>query len=98
MSSEIAVAKGKDQFDKRQSIKERESKREMARAIREVRRWAGCDRRGAGRTAPVRREVFVVANVAGGRSPRDDPLALRLSTPQPPKIATPADLQSGRPG
>ncbi len=35
---EIAVAKGKDQFDKRQSIKERESKREMARAIREVRR------------------------------------------------------------
>lgn len=35
---EIAVARGKDQFDKRQSIKERESKREMARAIREVRR------------------------------------------------------------
>lgn len=35
---EIALAKGKDQFDKRQSIKERESKREMARAIREVRR------------------------------------------------------------
>jgi SsrA-binding protein len=35
---EIAVAKGKDQYDKRQSIKERESKREMARAIREVRR------------------------------------------------------------
>ncbi len=35
---EIAVAKGKDQFDKRQAIKERESKREMARAIREVRR------------------------------------------------------------
>ncbi|HWI07596.1 MAG TPA: SsrA-binding protein SmpB, partial [Solirubrobacteraceae bacterium] len=29
---EIALAKGKDQFDKRQSIKERESKREMARA------------------------------------------------------------------
>ena len=35
---EIAVARGKDQYDKRQSIKERESKREMARAIREVRR------------------------------------------------------------
>ena len=31
---EIAVAKGKDQFDKRQSIKEREMKREMERAIR----------------------------------------------------------------
>jgi SsrA-binding protein len=35
---EIAVAKGKDQFDKRQSIKERESKRDMDRALREVRR------------------------------------------------------------
>jgi len=35
---EIAVARGKDQYDKRQSIKERESKREMARAVREVRR------------------------------------------------------------
>ena len=31
---EIAVAKGKDQFDKRQSIKERENKREMDRAVR----------------------------------------------------------------
>jgi SsrA-binding protein len=35
---EIAVARGKDQFDKRQSIKERETKREMDRALREVRR------------------------------------------------------------
>ena len=35
---EIALAKGKDQFDKRQSIKERESKRDMDRALREVRR------------------------------------------------------------
>ena len=35
---EIAVAKGKDQFDKRQSLKERETKREMDRALREVRR------------------------------------------------------------
>ena len=31
---EIAVAKGKDQFDKRQAIKERESKRDMDRALR----------------------------------------------------------------
>jgi SsrA-binding protein len=35
---EIALAKGKDQFDKRQSIKERETKREMDRALRDVRR------------------------------------------------------------
>ena len=33
---EIGVAKGKDQFDKRQSLKEKDSKREMARALREV--------------------------------------------------------------
>ena len=31
---EIAVARGKDRYDKRQSIKEREMKREMERAIR----------------------------------------------------------------
>jgi SsrA-binding protein len=31
---EIAVARGKDQFDKRQVIKERESKRDMDRALR----------------------------------------------------------------
>ena len=30
---EIAVARGKDRFDKRQSIKERETKREMERAL-----------------------------------------------------------------
>ncbi len=35
---EIAVAKGKDQFDKRHAIKERENKREMDRALRAVRR------------------------------------------------------------
>ena len=35
---EIAVAKGKDQFDKRHALKERDSKREMDRALREVRR------------------------------------------------------------
>ncbi len=35
---EIAVARGKDQFDKRHSIKERETKREMDRALRAVRR------------------------------------------------------------
>ena len=33
---EIALGKGKDQFDKRQSIKARESKRDMDRALREV--------------------------------------------------------------
>ncbi|MDO8214024.1 SsrA-binding protein SmpB [Conexibacter sp. CPCC 206217] len=35
---EIALAQGKDMFDKRQSIKERETKREMSRAIRESQR------------------------------------------------------------
>jgi SsrA-binding protein len=35
---EIAVARGKDQFDKRHALKERETKREMDRALREVRR------------------------------------------------------------
>ena len=35
---EIALARGKDRFDKRQSIKERESKRDMQRALREANR------------------------------------------------------------
>jgi len=35
---EIALAKGKDRFDKREAIKERETKRDMDRALREVRR------------------------------------------------------------
>jgi SsrA-binding protein len=35
---EIAVARGKDRFDKRQSIRERETKRDMQRALREVNR------------------------------------------------------------
>jgi SsrA-binding protein len=35
---EIALAKGKDRFDKRESIKERETKRDMDRAIRDIRR------------------------------------------------------------
>lgn len=35
---EIAVARGKDLYDKRQTIKERESKRDMDRALREARR------------------------------------------------------------
>ena len=35
---EIALAKGKDQFDKRQSLKDKDSKREMERALRDVRR------------------------------------------------------------
>jgi SsrA-binding protein len=35
---EVALAKGKDRFDKRQSIKERETKRDMQRALREVNR------------------------------------------------------------
>ncbi len=35
---EIAVAKGKDRFDKREAIKSRESKRDMDRALREVNR------------------------------------------------------------
>jgi len=35
---EIALARGKDLYDKRQTIKERESKRDMDRALREARR------------------------------------------------------------
>jgi SsrA-binding protein len=35
---EIALAKGKDLYDKRQTIKERETKRDMERGIREARR------------------------------------------------------------
>lgn len=35
---EIAVARGKDQFDKRKALKEKDSKREMQRALREVNR------------------------------------------------------------
>jgi SsrA-binding protein len=35
---EIAVAKGKDRFDKREAIKGREMKRDMDRALREVNR------------------------------------------------------------
>ena len=35
---EIALARGKDRFDKRQSIKDRESKRDMQRALREANR------------------------------------------------------------
>ncbi len=35
---EIALAKGKDRFDKREAIKERETKRDMERALREVHR------------------------------------------------------------
>ncbi len=35
---EIALARGKDQYDKREAIKERESKRDMQRALREVNR------------------------------------------------------------
>jgi SsrA-binding protein len=35
---EIAVARGKDRFDKRQSIRERETKRDMQRAVREAHR------------------------------------------------------------
>jgi SsrA-binding protein len=36
---EVALARGKDRFDKRQSIKERETKREMQRALREANRY-----------------------------------------------------------
>jgi SsrA-binding protein len=36
--AEIALARGKDQFDKREAIKERESKRDMQRALREANR------------------------------------------------------------
>ncbi len=35
---EIALARGKDLYDKRQTIRERESKRELERAVREARR------------------------------------------------------------
>jgi len=35
---EIALAKGKDRFDKREAIKERETKRDMQRALREANR------------------------------------------------------------
>ena len=35
---EIALARGKDRFDKRESIKERETKRDMQRALREANR------------------------------------------------------------
>ncbi|HVW18083.1 MAG TPA: SsrA-binding protein SmpB [Solirubrobacteraceae bacterium] len=33
---EVALARGKDRFDKREAIKEREQRRDMARAVREV--------------------------------------------------------------
>ena len=35
---EIALARGKDLYDKRHSIRERETKRDMERAVREARR------------------------------------------------------------
>ena len=35
---EVALARGKDQYDKRQSIRDRESKRDMDRALREANR------------------------------------------------------------
>ena len=35
---EIALARGKDRFDKRESIKQRESQRDMQRALREANR------------------------------------------------------------
>lgn len=35
---EIALVKGKDRFDKREAIKERESKRDMDRALRDPKR------------------------------------------------------------
>ena len=35
---EIALARGKDRFDKRESIKERETQRDMQRALRDVNR------------------------------------------------------------
>lgn len=35
---EIALARGRDRFDKRQSIREREERRDVDRALREVRR------------------------------------------------------------
>src|SRR3984885_1166178 len=36
--AEIALARGKDLYDKRQTIRERETKRDMERAVREVQR------------------------------------------------------------
>ncbi len=38
---EIAVARGKDLYDKRHALKERESKRDMERGVREARRGGG---------------------------------------------------------
>jgi SsrA-binding protein len=35
---ELGLAKGRDRFDKRQAIKERETKRDMDRALREANR------------------------------------------------------------
>ena len=35
---EIALARGKDLYDKRQTIREQETKRDMERAVREARR------------------------------------------------------------
>ena len=35
---EIALARGKDLYDKRQSLREKETKRDMERAVREARR------------------------------------------------------------
>ena len=35
---EVALARGKDRFDKREAIKERETKRDLQRALREVNR------------------------------------------------------------
>ena len=35
---EIALARGKDLYDKRQTMRERETKRDMERAVREARR------------------------------------------------------------
>jgi SsrA-binding protein len=35
---EIALARGKDLYDKRQAIRERETKREIERGLREARR------------------------------------------------------------
>jgi SsrA-binding protein len=35
---EIALARGKDLYDKRQTLRERETKRDMERAVREARR------------------------------------------------------------
>ena len=36
--AEVALARGKDLYDKRQSLRERETKRDMERAVREARR------------------------------------------------------------